>query len=169
MSFGFPLYINLSGNNCVILGGGRFAASRTVALLKFEAKVTVISPTLCKELQELDKSGAIRYIPRRYCRGDCTSAYLCVAATDTESVNIAISDECKAKGIPVNLSKPAAFGTFTFPSIILSDTVSISLSGNENPDVISSLCKQIEQELPTMLEKATKPTSHEESALLNHN
>ena len=99
MALGFPLYINLHGNNCVVLGGGEFAWERARTLLAFGAKVTVISPTLCEGLRRLDEEGKIRYIPRRYFRGDCTCAYLCVAATEDEALNIAISDECKAKGI----------------------------------------------------------------------
>ena len=159
MAFGFPLYIDLHGNNCVVLGGGRFAASRVSALLRFGAKVTVISPTLCQELQDMDDSGTIRYIPRRYYRGDCTSAYLCVAATDTESVNIAISDECKAKGIPVNVSKPSAFGTFFFPSVVIGENITISVGGTVGAEVIDSVCRQIEEALPGMLDAAERAVS----------
>ena len=62
MAFGFPLYIDLNGNNCVVLGGGDYAADKVDTLLQFGAKVTVISPALCGRLQELDKTRAIRYI-----------------------------------------------------------------------------------------------------------
>lgn len=134
MAFGFPLYIDLNGNNCVVLGGGDYAADKVDALLKFGAKVTVISPTLCDRLRELDQTRAIRYIPRRYYRGDCTNAYICVAATGVESVNIAISDECKAKGVPVNVSRPAAFGNYTFPRIVLYKDVSLAVSGSARPN-----------------------------------
>lgn len=161
MAFGFPLYIDLKGNNCVILGGGTFAASRVQALLKFGAKITVISPTLCDELRALDEAGAIRYIPRRYYRGDCTSAYLCVAATDTESVNIAISDECKAKGIPVNVSKPSAFGTFTFPAMILSNNLSLAISGTADQAVVNRLCSKLEKALPDMLQEIAQEEHQE--------
>ena len=113
MALGFPLYIDLNGNNCIVFGGGEFAADRAQALLRFGAKVTVINPTLCPRLREMDERTDPVH-PRRYYRGDCTSAYLCVAATDDESLNVAISDECKAKGLPVNVSRPAAFGTFSF-------------------------------------------------------
>ena len=154
MALGFPLYINLHGNNCVVLGGGDFAYQRAKTLLDFGAKVTVISPTLCEEMQRLDEENKIRYIPRRYFRGDCTCAYLCVAATEDESLNVAISDECKAKGIPVNVLKPVAFGTFYFPSVVLTDALSISISGKLDPAVVSSLRDQIEQALPAMLEIA---------------
>ncbi|NLN82669.1 MAG: NAD(P)-dependent oxidoreductase [Clostridiales bacterium] len=47
----------------------------------------------------MDEKELIRYIPRRYFRGDCSSSYICIAATDDQNVNIAISDECKAKRI----------------------------------------------------------------------
>lgn len=47
MAFGFPLYIDLNGNNCVVLGGGDYAADKVDTLLQFGAKVTVISPALC--------------------------------------------------------------------------------------------------------------------------
>lgn len=35
MALGFPLYINLHGNNCVVLGGGEFAWERARTLLAF--------------------------------------------------------------------------------------------------------------------------------------
>lgn len=154
MAFGFPLYIDLKGNNCVVIGGGRSAAHRVQALMKFGAQITVISPTLCDPLQKLDSAGKIRYIPRRYYRGDCTNAYLCVAATNQEAVNIAVSDECKAKGVPVNVVRPAAFGNFSFPAVVLYDNITISISGNIGSDTLQSLCSQIERQLPDLLKEA---------------
>lgn len=151
MAYGFPLYIDLKGNNCVVLGGGDYAADKVAALLRFDAKVTVISPTLCDRLQELDKTHAIRYIPRRYYRGDCTNAYICVAATGTESVNIAVSDECKAKGIPVNVSKPAAFGNYLFPQVVLYEEISLAISGSAPAQLQADLRELLEARLPELL------------------
>ena len=34
MAYGFPLYIDLHDNNCVVLGGGKFAASRAKTLFE---------------------------------------------------------------------------------------------------------------------------------------
>ena len=152
MAFGFPLYIDLNGNNCVVLGGGDYAADKVDTLLQFGAKVTVISPALCGRLQELDKTRAIRYIPRRYYRGDCTNAYICVAATGTESVNIAISDECKAKGIPVNVSKPAAFGNYAVPQVVLRGNISLAVSGSAPQALQSRLRDLLESRLPELLQ-----------------
>jgi siroheme synthase-like protein len=154
MALGFPLYIDLSGNNCVVFGGGDFAYRRAMTLLRFGAKVTVISPSLEEAMRDLDRTKKIRYIPRKYYRGDCTSAYLCVAATEDEGLNIAISDECKAKGIPVNVSKPAAFGTFMFPTVALTDTVSVSVAGKLEDAALERLRDKIEEQLPAWLDQA---------------
>ncbi len=156
MALGFPLYIDLSGNNCVVFGGGDFAYRRTIALLRFGAKVTVISPILEEPMRTLDQAEKIRYIPRKYYRGDCTSAYLCVAATEDEALNITISDECKAKGIPINVSKPAAFGTFIFPTIALTDKISVSVAGKVEEFVLENIRDAIEAQLPKLLEEAEK-------------
>jgi|GEM_PF-883323 siroheme synthase, N-terminal domain len=151
MACGFPLYIDLHGNNCVIIGGGDYAAFCARTLLRFGAKVTVICPLLSPALKELDDNGAIRHIPRRYYRGDCTNSCLCIAATDSETVNIAVSDECKAKGIPVNLSKPAAFGNFFFPAAIVLDDMTVSVAGERPTKELLALRDRIEAALPDLL------------------
>lgn len=147
MAFGFPLYIDLNGNNCTIFGGGDYAADKAETLLKFGARITVISPTLCERLTRLDAAHAIRYIPRKYYRGDCTTCVLCVAATDHDATNIAIASECKAKKIPVNLSQPAAFGNFCFPEAIIKDDLQISLVGNMSSEELRGLRDTIEKAL----------------------
>ncbi|MDD2362513.1 MAG: bifunctional precorrin-2 dehydrogenase/sirohydrochlorin ferrochelatase [Oscillospiraceae bacterium] len=139
----FPLYIDLYDNNCVIFGGGNQAAERAEVLLKFGAKVTVISPTICPKLKKLDEAGLIRYLPRRYYRGDCSSGYLCVAATNDEAVNISISDECKAKLIHVNVTNPSEFGTFMFPAVISKNDVTVSVVSDSDPEQAEIICGKL--------------------------
>ena len=129
MTRGFPLYMDLNGNNCTVFGGGEYAADKVETLLRFGAKVTVISPKLCGRLAALDEARAIRYIPRKYYRGDCTTSVLCVAATNEDTTNIAIATESKAKNIPVHVSHPAAFGNFLFPEAIFTEHTQLSLVG----------------------------------------
>ncbi len=152
----FPMYIDLEGNNCIIFGGGDKAAARAAVLLEFGAKVTVISPTLCDRLSDMDKNGLIRHIPRRYFRGDCSSCYICIAATNNESVNIAISDECKAKRIAVNVTKPSAFGTFVFPSVLIEKDITISVAGESDKKLVRLICESIASEMPRMMSNALK-------------
>lgn len=151
MSIGFPLLIDLKGNNCTVFGGGKSALRRVKELLRFGAKVTLISPQICSELSQLSECGDIRYIPRKYFRGDCSNSQLCVAATDDSTLNIAISTECKNKGIPVNVTQPRSYGTFTFPRMATSEDVVISINGTLSADQLSHLRDRIQQELPSMI------------------
>lgn len=153
MALGFPLLVDLRDNNCTVFGGNKSALRRVRELLRFGAKVTIISPELCSELKQLSENGTIRHIPRKYFRGDCSNAQLCVAATDDNTVNIAISTECKNKGIPVNVTSPRSYGTFTFPRLVLTDDVVLSITGTLPADTLGALQEYLQQELPNIIEK----------------
>ena len=153
MAIGFPLLIDLKGNNCTVFGGGKSALRRVNELLRFDAKVTVISPQLCSELKQMSDNNLIRHIPRKYFRGDCTNSQLCVAATDDPNLNISISTECKNKGIPVNVTQPRSFGNFSFPRMVLDDQVVISINGSLPSETLNRLQAKLQECLPDLLEK----------------
>lgn len=163
MTPNFPIFINLQDNNCTIVGGGNYASACADLLLRFGAKVTVISPQLCEHLRELDRAGVIRHIPRKFFRGDCATSYLCVAATDSDTVNIAVSVECKARNIPVNVASPAVYGTFALPQVASSDAwiVGVRPVGKQSTERAAALCGKLEQALPALWEQV-----EEESARL---
>lgn len=151
MALGFPLLVDLKDNNCTVFGGNKSALRRVSELLRFGAKVTVISPVLCSELQQMSDSGQIRHIPRKYFRGDCSNSQLCVAATDDTALNIAISTECKNKGIPVNVTTPRSYGNFTFPRMVITDDVILSITGTLSADELNRLRELLQEELPQMI------------------
>ena len=153
MAFGFPLLIDIKDNNCTVFGGGKSALRRVKELLRFGAKVTLVSPQICPELEKLCADGSIRHIPRKYFRGDCTNAQLCVAATDDPTLNIAISTECKNKSIPVNVTQPRSYGTFTFPRMVMTDDVILSINGSLPADTLSRLRDHLQEHLPALLDE----------------
>lgn len=152
MALGFPLLVDLKGNNCTVFGGSKSALRRVNELILFGAKVTVISPDICSELEQMSENGLIRHIPRKYFRGDCSNSQLCVAATDDNTLNIAISTECKNKGIPVNVTSPRSYGTFTFPRMVATDDVVLSITGTLSADTLSALRDRLCDALPGMIE-----------------
>lgn len=153
MAIGFPLLIDLKGNNCTVFGGGKSALRRVNELLRFGAKVTLVTPDPCPELLQMSESGVIRHIPRKYFRGDCTNSQLCVAATDDNNLNISISTECKNKGIPVNVTQPRSYGTFTFPRMVLGENVVLSINGSLPAETLSRLRDRLQQDLPIILKE----------------
>ena len=152
MALGFPLLVDLKDNNCTVFGGNKSALRRVNELLRFGAKVTVISQQVCPELAHMSEAGQIRHIPRKYFRGDCSNSQLCVAATDDNALNIAISTECKNKGIPVNVTSPRSYGNFTFPRLVITDDVVLSITGTLPADTLTALKERLEEEIPRIIE-----------------
>ena len=62
----YPLFLNVKGKRCVVIGGGQVALRKVRILLEHDADVVVISPDLCPELAELAGSGAISALTRKY-------------------------------------------------------------------------------------------------------
>ncbi|MBQ3133944.1 MAG: hypothetical protein IJC17_06715 [Clostridia bacterium] len=161
MDVRFPIFIDLTDNNCTIIGGGEYAAACADMLLGFGAKVTVISPVINARLAELEEQKRIRYIPRKFFRGDCANAYLCIAATDSEQINIAVSVECKSRGIPVNVKAPSAYGTFRLPAAVICEDVTVAAYSEEiNQHALENLRANLKEELPNMWQNAKDAASN---------
>ena len=47
----FPLFLDLKGRDCLVIGGGEIAARKIQQLLKAGAKVTVVAPELSRQVQ----------------------------------------------------------------------------------------------------------------------
>ena len=49
----YPIFLNASGQRCVVVGGGQVALRKVKTLLQHRASVDVISPEFCPELSQL--------------------------------------------------------------------------------------------------------------------
>ncbi|MBC8203919.1 MAG: hypothetical protein H8E87_00245 [FCB group bacterium] len=54
-----PLFFDLEGEPCLVLGGGKVAYRKIILLLDAGAEVTVIAPEINSEITELADSGRI--------------------------------------------------------------------------------------------------------------
>lgn len=62
----FPMFVDLTGKNVLVAGGGRIALRRVTTLLRFGAAIRVVAPQLCGDLEGLEKEGRICVERRRY-------------------------------------------------------------------------------------------------------
>ncbi len=53
----FPMFIDLEGKKCLVVGGGRVAARKAVQLLDFGADLLVVAKEASPEMQRLAESG----------------------------------------------------------------------------------------------------------------
>ncbi len=76
----YPVFLNIAGRKCVVVGGGQVALRKVSTLLEHGAKVDVISPDLCPEMDGLARSGRIEVVRRGYKTGDLSGALVAIAA-----------------------------------------------------------------------------------------
>ncbi len=140
----FPIFLDLTDKDVVIIGGGMVAERKAISLLRYNARVRMVSPNLTVRLREVKKRGWIRHIPRSYKEGDLKGAFLVIGATDDEKVNSAVAKEAEKEGCLINVVDNPELSDFIVPSIAYRGglTIAISTSG-----ISPALSKKIREEL----------------------
>lgn len=144
----YPVYIQMQGQPCIVIGGGKIAEGKVDGLLDVQAKVTIIAPQLTRHLHDLVKQGQITYIPREYQPGDLTGAFLVICATDQHEINHQVWQEATANRQLVNVVDDTPRCNFIAPSILRKGdlTIAISTSGKA-PALAVRLKEQLHKEL----------------------
>jgi precorrin-2 dehydrogenase/sirohydrochlorin ferrochelatase len=151
----FPLFVDLKGKRCVVVGGGRVAARKIGTLLEFEADITVVSPETSDPVKQLGADGKLRLIEKAYSQEDIIDAFLVIAVTCDTGVNRKICDDAAAINIFVNVADNPESCTFFFPSVVRRGRLvaGISTSGSF-PGLTGYVRRKIEGVLPESLSEA---------------
>ena len=56
----YPVFLNVAGKKCVVVGGGQVALRKVKGLLDAGAEVRVISPALCPGTDQTGRNGKDR-------------------------------------------------------------------------------------------------------------
>ena len=145
-----PIFMNITNRLCVVIGGGEVAARKVTTLLKAHAAITLYSPELCHELQDLANTGKINYINANFEASQLAGACMVIAATDDEAVNTAVSIAAKVQNIPVNVVDAPNLCTFTMASTVERSPIVIATSSEGNAPVLARYIRtKIETMLPT--------------------
>lgn len=144
----YPIFLNLAGRCCVVIGGGAVAERKVETLLQVGATVTVISPSLTKALGSWAEEGKIRYIMRGYRAGDLAGFALAFVATDDPEANTAVHREGKERGVWVNAADDPAHCDFILPSVLRRGELVVAVAtGGSSP----ALSRAIREELETYI------------------
>ena len=101
--FHYPVFLDLRGRDCVVVGGGEVAYGKVLGLLPCGPRVRVISPEVHRGIARLAQAGHLGWEPRAYRDGDLAGAFLVIAATDEPAVNEAVYREAVAERALVNV------------------------------------------------------------------
>jgi precorrin-2 dehydrogenase / sirohydrochlorin ferrochelatase len=143
----YPVMMVLNGRRVIVVGGGRVAARKITSLLESGARVTVISPKLENDLQELATSEEIEWLPEAFEEAlldRYPETALVFGTTDNREVNIEIHRAAESRKIPCNIADVPDLCTFIVPAVITQGDLIIAVStGGSSP----ALARRIREDL----------------------
>lgn len=143
----YPVNLDLRERRCVVVGGGQVAERKTLSLLEAGADVTVVSPSLTPKLADLAASGKVLQAPALFQEAHLAGAHLVIAATNDLTVNRAVAQLCRKKGILVNVAAPPEESSFIVPSVVERGDLVISVStSGASPALSRSIRQELEKQ-----------------------
>ena len=133
----YPVTLDVSGRPCLVVGGGPVAARKARALLDCGARVTVIAPSLGRDMEALEpRLNAVQRRPYR--EGDAASFRLVVTATGLPEVDGAVHADAEASDVWINSADDRAHSSFILPAVFRDGSVSVCVSSGGLSPALSS-------------------------------
>ncbi len=146
----FPMFIDLTEANCLIIGGGEVAYRKAKILLDFGARVHVIAKEISMELAALsEETDHLLLEQREFTPLDLQERKLVVSATNDNELNAQVSYLCKEGQIPVNVVDDKEKCSFIFPSYIKEQNLVGAFSSGGNSPALTQYLKNKEKEILT--------------------
>jgi siroheme synthase-like protein len=144
----YPVFLDVDGRRCLVIGGGMVALRKVKALLDFGAKVEVISPGLCVGLKQILIDKKIKVLKRKFQAGDLKGAFLAIAATASSRTNAEIAEEGRRQKVLINAVDDPAHCDFILPSYVRRGgiTLAVSTSGM-SPALARKIRSRLEKDI----------------------
>jgi precorrin-2 dehydrogenase/sirohydrochlorin ferrochelatase len=141
-----PIFLDVVGRRCLVVGGGEVAARKVASLLEAGAEVVVISPSMVEELAALARDRRIHHLKREYAAGDMTGSVLVYAATDEVELHLRLYAEASERGIPLNVADVPRLCTFITPAVLTRGALKIAVSTEgASPAMAKRVIKRLER------------------------
>ena len=148
----YPIFTDLRGRYCLVVGGGSVARRKVTSLNKAGARITVNAPRIHPVLRELAQSGEISIAEGEFEEELLTGKTLVVAATDNPRLNKTIFELCERSGRLVNVVDDPQRCNFLIPAVVDRSPVAIAIStGGAAPLLARMLRERVEKLVPVRI------------------
>lgn len=145
----FPMFLNISGCNILVVGGGNIATRRVNTLKDFTGNIAIVAPEISEELIALENRPNIAITKRKFKEEDLDEADFVIVATSNEELNLTISELAKNRGIMVNISTKKEACDFFFPGVVLKDNITVGVNAQ---GINHKLAKEVTDKIRKLFE-----------------
>ncbi|TVM00845.1 MAG: siroheme synthase [Candidatus Brocadia sp. WS118] len=161
----YPVFLNIQDKKCVVVGGGNIAWRKVCSLKEAGAKVTVVSPDFCPELE---REAGVERVQQKYDTAILKGAALVVASTDDGAVNKRVYSDAIESGILVNVVDKPDLCSFIVPASIQRGDLCISIStGGASPALARNIRECLEGQFGEEYDAFTKLLSEMRRKMLS--
>lgn len=147
-----PLFVDIRGRDCLLVGAGDIAARKLELLLSAGAQVTIVAPEIGTRTRELAAGAQVRIFERAYQPPDLAGMRLVIAATSERAVNERVYLDADHLNILANSVDQPEISNAIFPALIDRDPVLVAVStGGNAPTLARTVRGWIEAALPARL------------------
>lgn len=142
----FPFFMDISGGDGLIVGGGTVALRKIEKLLPYEPRLTVCALEFLPGIEAIPGLVLLRgaFEPSMV-----EGKLFVIAATDDNALNCQISALCRERRVPVNVVDDRDACTFLFPALVKRGPLSIGIStGGASPSGAVHWKQEIERLIP---------------------
>lgn len=145
-----PLFFQLTGKACLIIGGGSIATRKARLLVSAGAMIHVVAIEISAELKTMAESSGGSWREGGFRDDDMHNQFLVIAASSDSALNERVSLVAHERNILVNVVDNPALCSIILPAIIDRSPVVIAVSsGGKSPVLARMLRAKIESVVPS--------------------
>jgi len=150
----YPAFLDLKGHLVVVVGGEAAAERAVLSLLRYQADIIVIAPSIAPALDALVAEGIVEHEERDYIRGDLAGAVVAISTTTSVEVNRAIYKEAEGTGCMVSVLDDPALSNFITPAVVQRGPFQLAIStAGAAPEVARDVHRELDAEYGAEWEK----------------
>src|SRR5690554_760459 len=127
-----PIFMNLRGKRCLLVGAGEVASRKAALLARAGVQLVVVAPAVRDDIRtlvsELQSAQGAELHQREFREQDIDNVVLVVAATGDPEVNRRVSELANARQLPVNVVDQPELCSFIMPAIVDRSPVLVAIS-----------------------------------------
>jgi precorrin-2 dehydrogenase / sirohydrochlorin ferrochelatase len=143
----FPMFMKLTGRQCLVVGAGRVGEPKIGGLIDTGGHIHVVAIEASDAIREWAHVGKIDLELRPFSPDDLDEKFLAVVATASESLNRRIYRQAQQRGVLCNVVDVPELCDFFYPAVVRRGDLQIAIStAGQSPSLAQKLRLQLEKQ-----------------------
>ena len=142
-----PIFLNIKGRQCLIVGGGELAFRKATLLNKASANIKFVANEFSENIESLATKKSFLLIKDSFKDKYLENIVLVIAATNCKETNTLIAKSAKALNIPVNVVDTPSLCSFIIPAVVDRSPVVVAISSAGNSPVLTRKIKELNESM----------------------